>query len=139
MAKKSLGTEEVIKKKPGRKRIIPVESKALKYFYIIKVKFKGRDIVKFGISNNFVRRSKEYNNSETVGYFIELFHLYKCSNPKQVETLVKWRMRSLKIKPVFKQEYFEMEYLDYIIEKEKYFDNKFNIKFKEIQISDIKI
>ena len=139
MAKKSLGTEEVIKKKPGRKRIIPVESKALKYFYIIKVKFKGRDIVKFGISNNFVRRSKEYNNSETVGYFIYLFHLYKCNNPKQVETLVKWRMRSLKIKPVFKQEYFEMEYLDYIIEQAKYFANEFNIKFKEIQISDIKI
>ena len=139
MAKKSLGTEEVIKKKPGRKRIIPVESKALKYFYIIKVKFKGRDIVKFGISNNFVRRSKEYNNSETVGYFIDLFHLYKCNNPKQVETLVKWRMRSLKIKPVSKQEYFEMEYLDYIIEQAKYFANEFNIKFKEIQISDIKI
>ena len=139
MAKKSLGTEEVIKKKPGRKRIIPIESKTLKYFYIIKVKFKGRDIVKFGISNNFVRRSKEYNNSETVGYFIDLFHLYKCSNPKQVETLVKWRMRSLKIKPVFKQEYFEMEYLDYIIEQAKYFANEFNIKFKEIQISDIKI
>lgn len=139
MAKKSLGTEEVIKKKPGRKRIIPVESKALKYFYIIKVKFKGRDIVKFGISNNFVRRSKEYNNSETVGYFIDLFHLYKCNNPKQVETLVKWRMRSLKIKPVFKQEYFEMKYLDYIIEQAKYFANEFNIKFKEIQISDIKI
>ena len=139
MAKKSLGTEEVIKKKPGRKRIIPVESKVLKYFYIIKVKFKGRDIVKFGISNNFVRRSKEYNNSETVGYFINLFHLYKCNNPKQVETLVKWRMRSLKIKPVFKQEYFEMKYLDYIIEQAKYFANEFNIKFKEIQISDIKI
>ena len=139
MAKKSLGTEEVVKKKTGRKRIIPVESKALKYFYIIKVKFKGRDIVKFGISNNFVRRSKEYNNSETVGYFIYLFHLYKCNNPKQVETLVKWRMRSLKIKPVFKQEYFEMEYLDYIIEQAKYFANEFNIKFKEIQISDIKI
>ena len=138
MAKKSLG-KEVIKKKPGRKRIIPIESKTLKYFYIIKVKFKGRDIVKFGISNNFVRRSKEYNNSETVGYFIDLFHLYKCNNPKQVETLVKWRMRSLKIKPVFKQEYFEMEYLDYIIEQAKYFANEFNIKFKEIQISDIKI
>lgn len=138
MAKKSLG-KEIVKKKPGRKRIIPIESKTLKYFYIIKVKFKGKDIVKFGISNNFVRRSKEYNNSETVGYFIDLFHLYKCSNPKQVETLVKWRMRSLKIKPVFKQEYFEMEYLDYIIEQAKYFADEFNIKFKEIQISDIKI
>ena len=74
-----------------------------------------------------------------IGYFIDLFHLYKCSNPKQVETLVKWRMRSLKIKPVFKQEYFEMKYLDYIIEQAKYFANEFNIKFKEIQISDIKI
>ena len=139
MAKKSLGTEEVIKKKPGRKRIIPVESKVLKYFYIIKVKFKGRDIVKFGITSNCIKRFKQYNNSETVGYFIDLFHLYKCNNPKQVETLVKWRMRSLKIKPVFKQEYFEMEYLDYIIEQAKYFANEFNIKFKEIQISDIKI
>ena len=139
MAKKSLGTEEVVKKKPGRKRIIPVESKALKYFYIIKVKFRGNDIVKIGISNNFIRRSKEYNNSETVGYFLDLFHLYKCNNPKQIETLVKWRMRSLKIKPVFKQEYFEMEYLDYIIEQAKYFADEFNIKFKEIQISDIKI
>ena len=54
MAKKSLGTEEVIKKKSGRKRIIPVESKVLKYFYIIKVKFKGKDIVKFGISANII-------------------------------------------------------------------------------------
>ena len=139
MAKKSLGTEEVIKKKPGRKRIIPVESKVLKYFYIIKVKFKGRDIVKFGISANCIRRSKQYNNSETVGYFIDLFHLYKCNNQKQVEKLVKWRMSSIKIKPVYKQEYFEMEYLDYIIEQAKYFANEFNIKFKEIQISDIKI
>ena len=138
MAKKSIGTE-VIKKKPGRKRIIPVESKALKYFYIIKVKFRGRDIVKFGISANAIKRFKQYNNSETVGYFIDLFHLYRCNNPKQVETLVKWRMRSLKIKPVFKQEYFEMEYLDYIIEQAHYFANEFNIKFKEIQISDIKI
>ena len=94
MAKKSLG-KEVIKKKPGRKRIIPIESKTLKYFYIIKVKFKGRDIVKFGISANCIKRFKQYNNSETVGYFIDLFHLYKCNNPKQVETLVKWRMRSL--------------------------------------------
>ena len=75
----------------------------------------------------------------SVGYFIDLFHLYKCNNPKQVETLVKWRMRSLKIKPVFKQEYFEMEYLDYIIDQAKYFADEFNIKFKEIQISDIKI
>lgn len=74
-----------------------------------------------------------------IGYFIDLFHLYKCNNPKQVETLVKWRMRSLKIKPVFKQEYFEMVYLDYIIEQAKYFANEFNINFKEIQISDIKI
>ena len=54
MAKKSLGIEEIVKKKPGRKRIIPVESKTLKYFYIIKVKFKGRDIVKFGISANII-------------------------------------------------------------------------------------
>lgn len=53
MAKKSLG-KEIVKKKPGRKRIIPIESKVLKYFYIIKVKFKGRDIVKFGISANCI-------------------------------------------------------------------------------------
>ena len=136
MGKKTIRTEV---KKRGRKRIIPKESKALKYLYIIKVKFRGRDILKFGISNNFIRRSKEYNNSDTVGYFIDLFHLYRCNNPKQIETLLKWRMRSLKIKPVFKQEYFEMEYLDYIIEQAKYFADEFNIKFKEIQISDIKI
>ena len=54
MAKKSLGTEKVVKKKPGRKRTIPLESKTLKYFYIIKVKFKGRDIVKFGITANII-------------------------------------------------------------------------------------
>ena len=53
MAKKSI-RKEVVKKKPGRKRIIPVESKVLKYFYIIKVKFKSRDIVKFGISANII-------------------------------------------------------------------------------------
>ena len=139
MAKKSLGTEEVVKKKPGRKRIIPVESKVLKYFYIIKVKFKGKDIVKFGISANALKRFKQYNNSERVGYFTDLFHLSTCNNPKQVETLGKWRMRSLNIKPVFKQEYFGMEYLAYIIEQAKYFADEFNIKFKEIQISDIKI
>ena len=48
-------------------------------------------------------------------------------------------MRSLKIKPVFKQEYFELEHLDYIIEQAHYFANEFNIKLKEIDISDIKI
>ena len=137
MAKKSHRTE--VKKKPGRKRIIPLESKALKYLYIIKVQFRGKEIVKFGISNNFIRRSKEYNNSETVGFFISLFHLYRCNNPKQIETLIKWRMRSLKIKPIFKQEYFELEHLDYIIEQAHYFANEFNIKLKEIDISDIKI
>ena len=137
MAKKSIRKE--VKKKPGRKRIIPLESKALKYLYVIKVKFKGRDILKFGISNSYLRRRREYNNSETVGYFLDLFHLYRCNNPKQIETLLKWRMRSLKIKPVFKQEYFELEHLDYIIEQIYYFANEFNIKIKEISISDIKI
>lgn len=137
MAKKSSGTE--IKKKPGRKRIIPKESKSLKYLYFIKVKFQGRDVLKFGISNNFIRRTKEYNNSETVGFFIDVFHLFRCNNPKQIETLLKWRMRANKVKSVHKQEYFELEHLDYLVDQAHKFAEDFNIRLKEIQISDIKI
>lgn len=137
MAKKS--TTKSLKKKRGRKRIIPIESKSLKYFYIIKVKFRGRDLLKIGISSNFIRRTKEYNNSETVGYFVDIFKLYRCNNPKQIETLIKWRMRSLKIKPIFKQEYYELENLEYIIEQAHYFAKEFHIRFKEIEVTDIKI
>ena len=40
----------------GRKRKIPLESKTIKYMYFIKVDLKGEDVLKFGISNNVVRR-----------------------------------------------------------------------------------
>ena len=46
----------------GRKRKIPKQSKKLKYFYIIKVNFKGKDVLKFGISNNVWRRMREYKD-----------------------------------------------------------------------------
>ena len=57
----------------GRKRKIPKESKSLKYMYFIKVNLHNEDTLKFGISNNVVRRMTEYNNSETVGELKEVF------------------------------------------------------------------
>ena len=106
----------------GRKRIrfIPKESKKLKYLYFIKVYFKGRDILKFGISNNYVRRFTEYNNSETVGYLKDIFHVYKCNYPKRIETMLKWWM-SQYAKPIFKYEYFPLEEYPKIHKKAKQF------------------
>lgn len=115
----------------GRKRIIPLESKALKYLYFIVVNFHGTDVLKIGISNNYIRRFKEYNNSETVGYFKEVLEVYRSNQPKRIETLMKWYMSTL-TKPYLKQEYYDLKYYGYLESKAKELANEFGIKLKRI-------
>lgn len=97
----------------GRKRKIPKQSKQLKYFYMICVNFRGEDTLKFGISNNVWRRMREYNNSDTVGFLKYIKDVYKCSNPKRLELILKYYLSS-RIKSIDKMEYFEMQYYDMI-------------------------
>ena len=115
----------------GRKRIIPLESKALKYVYFIIVNFHGNDVLKTGISNNYIRRFKEYNNSETVGYLKEVLEVYRSSQPKRIETLIKWHMSTI-TKPYLKQEYYDLRYYGYIESKAKELAHEFGIKMKKI-------
>lgn len=119
----------------GRKRKIPLESKALKYLYFIKVNFHGKDVLKFGISNNYIRRFTEYNNSKTVGYIKEVIKIFKSNKPKRIETMLKWYMTSI-TKPIYKQEYYELDKYDLILKKAFEFADKFNIKLKEIDLED---
>lgn len=115
----------------GRKRIIPLESKSLKYVYFIIVNFHGTDVLKIGISNNYVRRFKEYNNSETVGYLKEVLEVYRSSQPKKIETLMKWHMNTI-TKPFLKQEYYDLKYYGYLEFKAKELAHEFGIKMKRI-------
>lgn len=119
----------------GRKRKIPVESKTLKYFYIIIVNFHQQDVLKFGISNNYLRRFTEYNNSMTVGYIKEVLHIFKSNYPKRLEFMIKWYMTSI-TKPVYKQEYFTLENYRLILKKLKEFSRRFNIKLTEIDLRE---
>lgn len=116
----------------GRKRIIPIESKKLKYLYFIIVNFKGQDILKFGISNNYIRRFREYNNSETFGFFKYVLAVYKSNYPKRLETLLKWYMCQIE-KPIFKQEYFDLKHYEFLENKAKEFADQFNIKLTKIE------
>lgn len=112
----------------SRKRIVPKESKTPKYFYVIKVKFRGEELVKLGISSNVARRvCCQYRNENTNGYLLDIYKVFKGNNVKHIETMVKWRM-SKKYK-AYKQEYFPLEYKDMIIQEAKraakYLDYKF--------------
>lgn len=113
----------------GRKRKIPKQSKQLKYFYIICVNFHGKDTLKFGISNNVFRRMREYNNSETNGFLKEIINVYKCSNPKRLELILKYFLAS-RIKCVAKMEYFEMQYYDTIKKLLFKLSKEFNYKLE---------
>lgn len=115
----------------GRKRKIPKESKALKYLYFIVVNFHGQDVLKFGISNNYIRRFTEYNNSETVGYIKDILEVYKSDYPKRLESMMKWYMNQVE-KPYIKQEYYDLKYYGFLVDKAKYFAELFGIKLTKI-------
>lgn len=119
----------------GRKRKIPLESKSLKYLYFIIVNFHGKDVLKFGISNNYIRRFTEYNNSDTVGYIKEVLHIFKSNYPKRIESMLKWYMTSI-TKPIYKQEYYELEYFETCLNKAFEIAENFNIKLKEIDLRE---
>lgn len=122
----------------GRKRKIPKESKTLKYMYFIKVNLHNKDTLKFGISNNVIRRMTEYNDSETVGELKEVLDVYRCDHPDRIETFTKWKMRKYS-KPVMSQEYFPIE--DYAISRDiaKSFAADLGYRMKETSIQEIKI
>jgi len=111
----------------SKRRQIPRESKTLKYFYIIKVKFRGEELIKLGISSNYVRRClHQYRNENTNGFILDMYYVYKCTNVKNIESVVKWRLSPLY--KAYKQEYFPMEFKE-IVRKEalraaKYFGYK---------------
>lgn len=119
------------KTKIGRPRKIPKLSKTLKYFYIIKVRFNDQDVLKFGISNNWYRRAREYNNEHKAGYLLEVFHVYKCSNPKRLETLLKYYLPQFG-KTIFKYEYWDLKFYDIIIDNLFKLSELFNYKLTEI-------
>lgn len=121
----------------GRKRKIPIESRRLKYLYFIIVNFKGEDILKFGISNNVVRRMREYNNSDTVGYLKQVLNIYNCDHPKRIETYTKWKIRK-HCKPIFRQEYFPLKYYEEALEISKHFAEDLGYKMNETTICEIK-
>ena len=114
----------------GRKRLIHKQTKKLKYFYIIKVNFKGKDVVKCGISNNVWRRMREYNNSDKTGYLKDIFHVYTCSDPKRLETLLKYYLPQYG-KTIFKFEYWELKFYDIIMENLFKLANQFGYKLEE--------
>lgn len=114
----------------GRKRKIPKLSKKLKYFYIIKVKFNGKDVLKFGISNNVWRRMREYNNEYKNGYLKDIFHVYLCSDPKRLETLLKYYLPQFG-KTIFKFEYWDLEFYDIIMKNLFKLAKQFGYKLEE--------
>lgn len=115
----------------GRKRKIPIESKTIKYLYFIVVNFHGEDVLKFGISNNYIRRFTEYNNSNTVGFIKDVLEVYKSNYPKRIETMLKWYMNQVS-KPYIKQEYYELKYYGFLVNKAKEFAEQFGIKLVKI-------
>jgi hypothetical protein len=114
----------------GRKRKIPKQSKKLKYFYIIKVNFKGKDVLKVGISNNGWRRMREYNNSDKTGFLKDIFHVYTCSNPRRLETLLKYYLPQFG-KTIFKFEYWDLKFYDIIMENLFKLSEQFGYKLEE--------
>lgn len=113
------------------KNKIPKESKKLKYLYFIIVNFRGQDILKFGISNNYKRRFTEYNNSDTVGYIKEVLEVYLSDFPKRIETMLKWYMSTID-KPIFKYEYFDLKYYGFLVNKAKEMSEMFGISLKKV-------
>ena len=124
-------------KKIGRPRIIPKSSKTLKYFYLIKVRFKKQEVLKLGISNNIYRRVREYNNEDKSGYLIEILHVYKCSNPKRLEAVLKYYLPQFG-KTIFKNEYWDLKYYDLVKESLFKLAKLFNYKLEEFDFEELR-
>ena len=115
-----------------RKRQIPKESKTLKFLYVIKVRFRGEELVKLGISHSWILRVlHQYRNENTNGFVLDVYKIFKGKNVKRIEAVVKWRMTSFYSR-AYKQEYFPMEYKDIIISEVKKAFKYFGYPFKEI-------
>ena len=107
------------------------------FLYFIIIKWHHQDVFKLGITNSPIRRMKEYGNSESIGYLKEIIDVYKVSNPEELETLLKWTMKSIGAKPLFKQEYFPLEYKNFIIKQSYKLAKQFNLKMVKCKIEDI--
>ena len=90
---------------------------SVKFLYFIIVKWHNQDVFKLGITNSPIRRMKEYRNSESIGYLKEIIDVYKVSNPEELETLLKWTMKSIGVKPLFKQEYLFLLFLIFQVDQ----------------------
>ena len=123
-------------KRVGRPRLIPLQSKKLKYFYIICVNFHGKDILKFGITNNIFRRVKEYNNSNTNGFLKSIFNVYKCSDPKRLEQVLKFYLPQF-IPSIAKMEYYELEHYEFIRDKMLFLSELFHYTVTEIDYDSL--
>ena len=105
-----------------------------KYLYFIVVNLKGTEVLKFGISNKYERRFKEYRDPETVGYFVRMLSLYKTNDAKRIETCLKYYMRN-RSKPIIKQEYFDLVWYDELIDALGRMGSFFFWKYKKLDIS----
>ena len=110
---------------------------SVKFLYFIIIKWHNQDVFKLGITNSPIRRMKEYRNSESIGYLKEIIDVYKVSNPEELETLLKWTMKSIGVKPLFKQEYFPLEYKDFIIKQSYKLAKQFDLKMVKCKIEDV--
>lgn len=109
-----------------------------KYLYFIVVNLHGNDVLKFGISNKFERRFKEYRDPETVGYYVRVLSVFKTVEAKRIETALKWYMKQC-AKPLLKQEYFELKWYEQLREAMKNLGSFFLWKYKEIDTSSLSI
>lgn len=109
-----------------------------KYLYFIIVELNGEEILKFGISNKYERRFKEYRNSETIGYFKKVLCVYRTREAKKIETVLKWYMKQ-KCKPILKQEYFPLEYYDLLINTAESMCKEFAWVYKKIDTDNLVI
>lgn len=75
---------------------------------------------------------REYNNSETSGFLKEVKHLYKCSDPKRLELIVKYYLSAQNIKSVAKMEYFTLDRYEYIKDKARELATQFGYTFEEV-------
>lgn len=121
-----------------RTKIVPKESKRIKYFYVILVKYKGERFVKLGISSHVIKRvCCQYRNENTNGYLLDIYKVYKFKydNAKYVELIIKLIM-SKKYKAI-KQEYFREEYKDMIINEVKRVSEFMKYEYEELNINDL--
>lgn len=125
------------KNRVGRPRTTPKQSKKCKYYYLICVNFHGKDTLKLGISSNVFKRMKQYNNSDTNGYLKEILNVYKCSDPKRLEQVVKYFLPQF-IPNVAKMEYYDIEHYEFVKEKTKYLADLFHYSLEEFDFEKVK-